>query len=128
MENEPKDTMDIQLNGEPFEVNRRNTSLFTFIGANACKDHVFIVLEDNADGTVEGTHIFEADPNLVDAYTELAGHIQEHDYPMHLNLNDVSQIDEDAFEAMLSRQFLDLSDYVPEDFKLSTEDENGNTA
>lgn len=122
------ENLDIEINGEPFEINRHNTSLFTFIGQLACYDHVFIVLQDNGSGTVEGTHIFEADAKMTDAYTVIAGHIQEYDYPMHLNLNEVAQIDGEAFEAMLSRQFLDLTDYVPEDFKIGTEDENGNTA
>jgi hypothetical protein len=124
MENEDK--LVIGLNGEDFEINRRNTSLFTFIGRNAIKNHVFLVLEDNPDGTVEGTHIWEEFMEM--AYIALENHIIRHDYPQHLNLNDVSQIDEDAFERAVSAQFRDLSDYVPEDFKLSTEGEDGRTA
>ena len=126
MEDEPADVLPIQINGEDFEVNRYNTSLFTFIGANAVKNHVFIVIKEDVEGVTECTRIWEE--FMEPAYIALENHIIAHDYPQHLNLNQVSQIDEDDFERALSNQFNDLSDYVPEDFKLSTEDENGSTA
>jgi len=116
----------IALNGKDFELNRRNTSLFTFIGANACKDHIFIVLGENDDGTCEGTYIFQE--FMEQGFIAIENHIIAHDFPQHLNLNDVSKIDEDAFERALSAEFNDLSDYIPEDFKLGTEGEDGRTA
>lgn len=119
------DTYPIHLNGEPFEVNRFNTSLFTFLGHNAIKNHVFIVIEEHESDT-DVTRIWEE--FMEPAYIALENHIIAHDYPQHLNLTQVSQIDEDAFEQAISAQFNDLSDYVPEDFKLSTEDDSGKTA
>jgi hypothetical protein len=116
----------IALNGVDFELTRQNTSLFTFIGANACKDHVFIVLSDNPDGTCEGTYIFQE--FMEQGFIAIENHIIAHDFPQHLNLNEASQVDNDAFERALSSEFSDLTDFIPEDFKLGTEDENGNTA
>jgi len=115
MENEPEDVINIHIEGEPFEVNRYNTSLFTFIGANAIKDHVFIHFEPTEAGFI-GTHIWEY--FQYDAYVAIAGVAIEHDYPMHLNLPDVAECDELAWEDAVKADTKDLGDFIPDDFNL----------
>jgi hypothetical protein len=103
------ENLPIGINGEDFEVTRHNTSLFTFLGANAIKNHVFMVIKDNGDGSCEGTHVFRS--FMPEAYDALAAHIIEYNFPQHLNLNDVAEIDEDAFSgAVRANAEKDLND------------------
>lgn len=114
MENEPDDVLEITVSGEPFEINRYNTSLFTFIGELALKDHVFLVLKDDENG-VEGTYIWEYFQE--DAYVALAGFIIEHDFPQHLNATQMAQCDDDAWENAIKANLSDINDFIPEDFE-----------
>lgn len=122
MENEPEDVLNIRIDGKPFEVNRFNTSIFTFIGSNAIKDHVFLAFEPTETGAM-GTHIWEYFQE--EAYLAIAGVALEYDYPMHLNLNEIAECDEDAWEAAIKASTTDVGDFIPDDFKLG--DGNGTT-
>jgi hypothetical protein len=110
------ENLEIGLNGKDFEVTRHNTSLFTYLGGLAIHDHVFMVIKDNGDGSCEGTHVFKA--FLPEAYDALEEHIVEHNFPQHRYLNDVAQIDEDAFQqavqANAAKDFNDINKWLDE--------------
>lgn len=110
------ENLTIGLNGEDFEVTRHNTSLFTFIGANAIKNHVFMVIKDNGDGSCEGTHVFRS--FMPEAYDALEEHIVEYNFPQHRYLTDVAAVDEDAFQqaihANAEKDFGDIDKFLEE--------------
>ena len=115
MEKDPSSLM-IEISGEPFEVNRRNTFLYTFLGDLATRNHVFIITEENPNAEVyEGAHIWEVFQE--DGYKFLRKHIRKHNYTQYLNLQDVAEGDENAYERALARQCADVGDFIPDDFE-----------
>lgn len=90
MENEPKLTLD--LNGNRFECTRENTSLFTFLGELACYDHIFLVFDEENS---EIGYLFKNQ----EQWTDMAQFLSDNDFPMHLNLQEVAEVDQQAFEA-----------------------------
>lgn len=92
MENEP--VLEITMNGEKLLATRDNTSLFTFVGELACFDHVFIVTDEENN---VGGYLFRNQ----EIFPQLAGFLFENMYPMHLNLPEVAECDQRAFDATM---------------------------
>ena len=107
MEDEP--CLRINMNGEAMECRRNNTSLFTFLGELAIYDHIFVVYNEEEN---YGAYLFKNQ----EVWSEMAGFLFEHMYPMHLNLPEVAQCDRDAFDATM---FTDLrsQDTFPADWE-----------
>lgn len=82
-----------------FLATRDNTSLFTFLG-RAALDHVFIKEEETETNTMMGTYIFSSHK----MYEKMAEYIFENDYPMYLNLREVAQCDQTAWDDMVHQQ------------------------
>lgn len=95
MNDDPGMKLNLEGGGE-FEATRENTSLFTYLGHYACYDHVFVQMHEE-DQVMVGTYIFNMHP----AYPQVMAYMIENCYPMHLNLLQPAQCDEDAFNRMI---------------------------
>ena len=100
--------------GSEFEATPDNTALFTFMGALACYDHVFIAMEEPENNRVQGSYVFISNK----MFGPLVEHILEHDYPLHLNLRQVAECDEEAYARMIHKEADDLDAGVPEDWAI----------
>jgi hypothetical protein len=94
----------LNINGEPYNANRKNTTLFTFAGSLAIYDHVFCVLgEEEAADTYRGCYIFKIAQEKL--YGTLGKFIVDNNFPQILNRNEVPECDITAWE---NRMFNDL--------------------
>lgn len=103
----------IQLEGDDFELTRYNTQLYTFFGRIAIKNHVFVITRED-DETVAGVHIWEA--FQTEPYTHIKQHIEKYKYPQYLNLTEIAECDELAFERALQRQIDCIEDFIPDEY------------
>lgn len=96
-------------------INRDNTTLFTFLGDLATRNHVFIITEEEGDdGLTQGHFIFAHNST----YELLKSIIEQHNFPMILNRDEVPESDEMVFQQSLD-QFGDgstVEDYFPDDW------------
>lgn len=91
MEREPRDDeLLLNVQGKEFLMNRDNTSLFTFLG-RAAFNHVFISMNEDM-----GAFVFRT-TETTEMFDRLVEHVQEHNYPQHLNLNDITEGDKAAY-------------------------------
>lgn len=102
----------IDLGGEDFEVTRYNTHLYTFMGSIATRNHIFVITGED-DDCVSGVYVWEM--FQPEAFNRLRSHLDQHKYPQYLNLNEISDLDEQSFEAAVKRQVGTIGDFVPED-------------
>lgn len=79
--------------GTDFEMRPDNTSLFTFAGAAAMYNHVFLTLEEVEENHMRGTYIFSENSG----YVAIATYILEHNYPAHLNMLEAAECDQQAW-------------------------------
>ncbi len=86
------DEMEVLINGEPFEVNRHNTFLYTYLGELSVYTHVFVLTTEDEE-TWDGGYVFKDNP----AFPVLASFVLEHNFVMHCNMGDVSECDLNAF-------------------------------
>lgn len=103
MEDDPFIT--IEVNGEEVRGDRHSLSLFTYIGEVADHNHVFLSLDED-ETSFTGAHIWH-DHHV---YQQLCSFIVENGLPMHLNLNDVAECDQDAREHYIRNMLGDLTD------------------
>ena len=113
---EDEGSFTLKAGGEEWECNRDNTSLFTFMGKVTLRgmeldaenfNHVFHVYGEDDEGNSLGLYIFQHNPGFLALYNFLL----RNSYPAHLNLREVAQCDQDAWE---NSTFKDLADYPPE--------------
>lgn len=91
-------------NGDKVEMTRQNSSIFTFMGRLAVYNHVYYSGETEEDRPF---YVF----SFVGGYKDLFKHMKKNHYPAHLNLDEVSSTDIEAYErAALS----DLGDTIPD--------------
>lgn len=98
--------------GTEYLATRYNTTLFTFFGKLATRNHVFFETAENDDGTISGFYIF-AHANIYQAILE---RVAEFDFPMELNKLQVPDCDEAAFQKSIDQLTGEVEDYIPEDF------------
>lgn len=103
----------IEVGGEPFEITRYNTHLYTFLGQLATRNHIFITTHED-DGVAEGVYLWETFHN--EPYNRILAHMQEHKYAQFLNLYEIGETDEQAYEKAIRRQVANIGDFIPEDF------------
>lgn len=94
--------------GREARMDRNNSALFTFLGDLAMHDHVFVLT--NAENN-SGSYIFRHSP-VFDAISE---YMMENDFPMHLNMTEVAECDQQAFQKCLEQEAADL-DGIPDDW------------
>jgi len=104
--------LDLTLGGEEFRMTRENTSLFTFLGESAMYNHIFFQKERLDGNRIAGTYLFRPNPN----FTKLRAFMEEHHYPMHINLLQPAQCDLDAFNAHYFKDLNDIS-YIPDEWE-----------
>lgn len=106
-------TLRLGESGE-FLMTRHNSSLFTFAGHLATRNHIFLVTGEETEEVIQGTYIFAH----ADAYVPIASFMVQHAFPMHLNRNDVAECDEQAFQRSLDQLSGTMDDFtIPEDWK-----------
>lgn len=89
-----KPALELNMNGERIIATRHNTAMFTFLGDLAIYDHVFVLTNEE---TNSGAYLFKNQ----EIWQDLAGFCIEHQYPMHLNMEEVAECDQKAFEATM---------------------------
>lgn len=109
MSAEEEPALNIKLDGQEFEINRRNTMLYTFIGELAIYDHIFITTCEE-EGRQTGTYIFK--PNK--GYMDLATFMMEKAFPAQLNMPRVADCDVQAFENHYLRDVRGLESFPEE--------------
>lgn len=106
----------INLGETRFEMTRRNTFLYTFLGKAALYNHVFLKRDDlpeTDDGQIMGTYLFEDALPKNGIWDRLKSTLQENDYPQYLNHAEASEVDIRAYmETVMSD--LAKADGVPE--------------
>lgn len=106
----------INLGDTRFEMTRRNTYLYTFMGKAALYNHVFLKRDDlppTEDGDILGTYLFQDVLPKNGIWDRLCNTLQENDYPQYLNHAAPSEGDKAAY--MLSvTQDLQTTDTIPE--------------
>lgn len=109
MENSREPIAEVTINGERHEARRDNASLFRHLGRHAIFDHVFLQTSENT-----GAYIF----NHINGYEELSEFMMRNGYPMHVNLPEASQLDQDAYMRFATQ---DMADTFPEDWETGSE-------
>lgn len=104
MEQEP--ILTLQGADEEYELRRDNTTLYTFLGKAALYDHVFIVTDPEEP---TGFYMWNDHP----AYPGVADFMFTNDYPMHLNMPEVSECDLQGYDRKIERMCADIGDSVP---------------
>lgn len=99
--------LELIINGEEFLATRHNTSLFTFLGELSCYDHVFILKDEE---TGEGGYLFKNQT----VFNDLGAFIVAHSFPMHLNMTEVAECDQDAFNGTFYRDIRSNRSFPPE--------------
>lgn len=108
MDREPRDDeLLLNIQGKEFIMNRHNTSFFSFLG-RAAFNHIFVSINEE---TSLGAFVFRTD-NTEEMYDALLSHVQEHNFPQHLNLNDISEGDKAAY---FRATFSEIPDTIPDD-------------
>ena len=109
MSNEQEPVAKLTLpNGETFEAKRETASLYTFMGALAIYNHIYCY-EVKENEVEQAFYIFD----FVGGYKELQEYMRENEYPMHLNMPQISKSDTDAYERAVLAD-LNKTDGVPE--------------
>ena len=103
----------IEVGGEDFELTRYNTHLYTFLGQLATRNHIFITTHED-DGVAEGLYLWEQ--FHTEPFNRIRAHMEEHKYAQFLNLYEIGETDEDAYERAIKRQVSTIGDFIPEDF------------
>ena len=111
-EQEPDEIILNVSDGSEILVNRYNTTLFTFFGELATRNHVFIQTGESEDETVTGFYIF----SHASVYHALVERIAAFDFPMQLNSVTIPKCDEEAFIRSIDRLAGSMEDITPEDF------------
>lgn len=113
-EQEPK--FGINLGDTHFEMTRRNTYLYTFMGKMALYDHVFLKRDDiprNADGNQLGTYLFK-EALRKELWERLESTLLENKYPAYLNHEEPSESDKASFMLTVLKDIDDIPDWMPE--------------
>ena len=86
-------TLTIKLGENDFEMNRRNTFMFTFLGDLAIHDHIFMLTEPDE---AVGTFVFKV--CFPEEFDNLGRFMIDNNYIFHLNAQEVTDQDADAFK------------------------------
>lgn len=108
-EGEPR--INLNVNEDTVEARRDNTTLYTFLGALALYNHIFVVTDEESQ-TSPGFYIFADQP----VFQEMAKYMFDTDYPMHLNMQEVAECDLNAYDRHVEQMCQDVESGVPEDW------------
>lgn len=107
-------TMKLNLPNGTFEATPENSTLFTFVGHLASRSHVFLLTGEVNNDVMTGSYIFEASG----AFDSMHEFMIQNEYPMHLNLREIAQCDEDAYNQYVDKVVTSaaVDDFVPSDW------------
>lgn len=108
MEDDP--TLKLNIEGKPFESNRTNTTIFTFVGQLAMFNHVFVQTGEDENNMV-GAYVFCDNP----AFQPITEHASTNSWPMILNRNEVPECDVNVWERSHLEDIRSFESY-PEDW------------
>ena len=95
MKSDKEPTLSVLVGENNFVVRRSNASLFTFMGEAAIYDHVFLdISELSENGENQGTYVFRQS----DSFSSLAKFLVKNDFPLHANMQAVSDTDRNVWE------------------------------
>lgn len=109
MDSEP--IIGITVNGESYELERHNTSLYKHLGHAAIYNHIFHA----PDNEIECLYIFEfndMDYSQTLGYKALELALIDNEYPIHLNMPEPLETDKEAFISMLTKDLDDKPDWL----------------
>lgn len=109
--NEDEPVMNLHLPNGEFTATPKNTSLFTFMGNLASRSHVFLMTSED-EKVMTGSYIFADSP----VFDQMFDFMTTQGYPLHLNLREVPQCDEDAYQRYVDQRVAseEIPDYLPE--------------
>lgn len=101
-------SFELSRGGEPWQMTRRNSALFTYFGRNAVHNHVFLILDEEAPAT---QYVWSEDG----LYKPLSQFIIANHFTQHLNMEHVSRSDKAAHVADLLEGFNEVTS-VPKEW------------
>ena len=102
---------DINISGVDFRIDHDELTLYTFAGAAAIYDHVFLGLVDEG----RGAYVFKTDPRLADTYVMLKDYIMQHALPMILNWKEPAEQDVQRYNESVVASAEEFPDFFTED-------------
>jgi len=120
--------MKFQVGDEEFVGTPENTSLFLHWGGKTAIngieydsrrfDHVFHRMDKKIGGQTVGLYLFRE--KFGDNFSEAVNYMMQAGFTCHINLQQVAEVDSDAYLSMLETQAQneadDISDFVPDDW------------
>lgn len=94
----------INMDGEKHEMTRDNTSVYRHLGRGALFDHLFVMTSEDS-----GAYIWSHHPQ----FEELIKRAAEQQCIMHLNLQEVSETDQESY---IRHAMSDVGDSFPEEW------------
>lgn len=98
----------VNIGEDEYVMHRYNSALFTHLSHLMMYDHIY--LDGGEDQT--GAYIFRSN----DGYNNLRLWMKRNKFVSHLNLTEVAECDQSAFEESIRLQTRDLQVAMPEDF------------
>ena len=102
--------------GREIRMDRSNSALFTFLGRNAMgedlslRNHVFVHYQQ--DEKDRYSYIFRRSP----VFEDLQEFMLEYDFPQHLNLPELAECDEEAYQMMIDKEVDDQQFDLPDNW------------
>lgn len=111
---EEEPVMRLNLPEGMFEAKPTNSALFTFVGSLASRSHVFLIQGREDEKTLTGHYIFSQSAVFDDMYDFMTTNM----YPCHLNLQDIAECDEDAYQKFIDQNVASEPppDFMPDDW------------
>lgn len=108
----------LAINGKEFIATPENASLFSFAGHLSCFNHIFLITSV-AGKDLQGFYMFDESPDkkIHRTYKKLAHFMIDNNYPLHMNLQEVAQCDENAFYGT-SLQDLNGYEFLPKEWDM----------
>jgi len=97
----------VNAGGERFEATKENLSVFRHIGKYALYNHCFLEINGN-----QGIYIWAE----MEGHDDLASVAVENECALHLNIQEVADVDRKAFEKQAIKAF-SIPDSLPDDFE-----------
>lgn len=107
-------TIRFNVGDEPLECSPRNTTLYRHLAHYAFMDHIFKEDEEqDDDGKKTGKILFLRPALSEEKISDVTLFMLNNEYECHLNIQEPSQSDLDAYEGMIGRQVGDIPDTLP---------------
>ena len=99
--------------GEDFIATPHNSELYSFAGEMASRSHVFLTRERDGHRMI-GSWIF----SFSNVFPRLSQFLIDNYYPVHLNLQEVTSTDEEAYQTAISQiaERDTIGDFLPDDW------------